>query len=117
MTAMTDGIRYCSRDDDDDDESSFSAVFSEKNKEEKKREGGIKKKRSHPVLPIRAASVRVCVPRSLSPSAPRAHLGITVLPDVSARNSRYTRRLAASEKETNKKKLENSDKPLSALAD
>lgn len=60
------------------------------------------------VLPICIVFLRVCLIGSLPAlyrqSAPRAHLGIAVLPGVSARNSRYTRRLTAIEKKGEKKK-------------
>lgn len=87
LVAATDGIRHCSC-----SESSFPAISQQKikNKRKKKAKGKRRKIRralSSPVLPICAASARVRqtdVLRSflcpaVSPSIPRAHLGITVL--------------------------------------
>lgn len=61
-----------------------------------------KKKTVEPIIarPTDLLHIRLSLPnwlssRSTSPSAPRAHLGITVLPGVSARNSRCTRVVAS----------------------
>lgn len=64
---------------------------------DKKEEKTVEPIIAHPTdqLHIRSSLPNRLSSRSTSPSAPRAHLGITVLPGISARNSRCTRVVAS----------------------